>query len=157
MRPPQELLYDSEASFRLVDNAIEELSVTDADSDGEAKAALQHVMTRPGIAVLSEALFRAYFIDGRDVGDRAVLTEIAATCGMDSELVADLLESDADVDLVERESKLAGEMGIQGVPAFIIDNRFMMVGAQDAAVLLRVIDKAQTMRGEQAPADQQTS
>jgi len=60
MRPPQELLYDSEASFRLVDNAIEELSVTDADPDGAAKAALQHVMTRPGIAVLSEALFRAY-------------------------------------------------------------------------------------------------
>ena len=104
-----------------------------------------------------EALFRAYFIDGRDVGDRAVLTEIAAACGMDSELVADLLESDADIDLVERESILAGEMGIQGVPAFIIDNRFMMVGAQDAAVLLRVIDKAQTMRGEQAPADQQKS
>ena len=58
MRPPQELLYDSEASFRLVDNAIEELSVTDADPD--PKAALQHAMTRPGIAVLSETLFRAY-------------------------------------------------------------------------------------------------
>jgi len=60
MRPPQELLYDSEASFRLVDNAIEELSVSDADPDGETKAALQHVMTQPEIAALSDALFRAY-------------------------------------------------------------------------------------------------
>lgn len=102
-----------------------------------------------------EALFRAYFVDGRDVGDRTVLTEIAAECGMDSELVGDLLASDADLDLVERESRLAGEMGVQGVPAFVIDNRFLMVGAQDAAVLLRVIDKAQGMRGEQAAAEPQ--
>jgi hypothetical protein len=60
MRPPQELLYDSEASFRLVDNAIEELSATDADPDGETKAVLQHGMTQPGIAGLSDALSRAF-------------------------------------------------------------------------------------------------
>lgn len=101
---------------------------------------------------LVEALFEAFFIDGRDVGDRQVLTEIAAKCGMDAELVEDLLASDADVELVERECQLAGEMGIQGVPAYVIDNRFLLVGAQDAAVLLRVIDKAERLRGEQASA-----
>ena len=45
MRPPQELLYDSEASLRLVDSAIEELSATDADVNHEAQ---------PGVAVLSQ-------------------------------------------------------------------------------------------------------
>lgn len=99
-----------------------------------------------------DALFKAFFIEGRDVGDQAVLAEIAGECGMDSELVTDLLASDADRELVERECALAGEMGIQGVPAFVIDNRFLLIGAQDANVLLRAIDKAMTLRGEQAPA-----
>jgi len=61
MRPPQELLYDSEASLRLVDHAIEELSASGAELDGEAQRVLQHVMAQPGgIAVLSETLLRAY-------------------------------------------------------------------------------------------------
>jgi hypothetical protein len=60
MRPPQELLYDSEASLRLVDNAIEELSETPAELDGEAQGVSQHVMAQPGIAILSETLLRAY-------------------------------------------------------------------------------------------------
>lgn len=103
---------------------------------------------------LVEALFHAYFIDGRDIGERAVLTAIAAECGMDAELAAELLASDADIELVERECRLAGEMGIQGVPAFVIDNRFMLVGAQDAAVLLRVIDKAAADSGPREAAAQ---
>jgi predicted DsbA family dithiol-disulfide isomerase len=102
-----------------------------------------------------EALFNAYFIEGRDVGEKAVLIDVAASCGMDAELTGDLLDSDADIDLVERESKLAGEMGIQGVPAYLIDNRFLLVGAQDPDVLLRAIDKAQSMRGEREPAAEQ--
>jgi len=57
MRPPQELLYDSEASLRLVDNAIEELSVNEPEN--EAQPAPQ-AMTQPGIAVLSDTLLRAY-------------------------------------------------------------------------------------------------
>ena len=61
MRPPQELLYDSEASLRLVDHAIEELSATGAEIDTDAQAVLRHVMAQPGgIAALSENLLRAY-------------------------------------------------------------------------------------------------
>jgi hypothetical protein len=61
MRPPQELLYDSEASLRLVDHAIEELSASGAELDQEAQGVLQHVMSQPGgIAVLSDTLLRAY-------------------------------------------------------------------------------------------------
>jgi hypothetical protein len=61
MRPPQELLYDSEASLRLVDHAIEELSATGAEIDSDAQAVLRHVMAQPGgIAALSENLLRAY-------------------------------------------------------------------------------------------------
>jgi hypothetical protein len=61
MRPPQELLYDSEASLRLVDHAIEELSASGAELDREARGFLEHVMAQPGgFAELSRTLLRAY-------------------------------------------------------------------------------------------------
>ncbi len=88
-----------------------------------------------------EALFSAYFEQGRDIGDAAVLTDIAAACGMDAELVGELLASDADIELVTREAGLAGQMGITGVPAFVLQGKYMLVGAQDTDVLLRVFDK----------------
>lgn len=88
-----------------------------------------------------EALFSAYFEQGRDIGDAAALADIAAACGMDSELVTELLASDADIELVTREAGLAGQMGISGVPAFVLQGKYVLVGAQDTDVLLRVFDK----------------
>src|SRR5262249_49436883 len=59
--PAEELLYDSEASFRLVDHAIEELSASGAELDREATGFLAHVMSQPGgFAELSRTLLRAY-------------------------------------------------------------------------------------------------
>lgn len=61
MRPAEELLYDSEASLRLVDHAIEELSASGAELDREATGFLAHVMAQPGgFAELSRTLLRAY-------------------------------------------------------------------------------------------------
>lgn len=61
MRPPEELLYDSEASLRLVDHAIEELNDAGADLDSDARGFLEHVMAQPGgFAELSRTLLRAY-------------------------------------------------------------------------------------------------
>jgi len=90
-----------------------------------------------------ERLFQAYFIEGRDVGNRNVLLEAAAEIGLDAGLVGRLLDDDeADTDLIEREDALAHEMGITGVPTFIFDNRYMLSGAREAELLVRVIDKA---------------
>ncbi len=89
-----------------------------------------------------ERLFAAYFLEGRDIGDAAVLEYLAADVGMDSLQVAELLSDDTDLAAVEREAKLAGEMGITGVPTFIFANRFALSGAREPEVLLRVIDKA---------------
>lgn len=88
-----------------------------------------------------EALFSAYFEHGRDIGDAAVLVDIAAACGMDGELVEELLASQADTDLVLREASQAGQMGVSGVPAFVLEAKYMLVGAQDTAALVRVFDK----------------
>jgi predicted DsbA family dithiol-disulfide isomerase len=98
-----------------------------------------------------ERLFQAYFIDGRDVGDPAVLSAIATEAGMDGDLVATLLAGDADLAEVEREAGLASEMGISGVPTFIFDSKFMISGAREAELLVRVIDKALEVANVSAP------
>jgi predicted DsbA family dithiol-disulfide isomerase len=89
-----------------------------------------------------ERLFAAYFLEGRDIGDPGVLEFLAADAGMDSIEVASLLAEDADRAAVEREAKLAGEMGITGVPTFIFASKYVISGAREAEVLVQVIDKA---------------
>jgi predicted DsbA family dithiol-disulfide isomerase len=88
-----------------------------------------------------EALFSAYFEDGRDIGDPATLEWIAVQAGMDGDLVRELLAQDADRELVEREDALARRMGIQGVPAFIFANKYLVSGAQEPEAILSVIEK----------------
>jgi predicted DsbA family dithiol-disulfide isomerase len=95
-----------------------------------------------------ERLFIAYFENGEDIGDIRILADIAGLCGMDGTETADLLESDADVALVEREDRLAREMGVTGVPAMIFANRIAVSGAREPEVLAMVIDKALAMAGE---------
>ena len=89
-----------------------------------------------------ERLFAAYFENGEDVGDIRVLADIADICGMDGAQIADLLESDTDVVLVEREDQLAHEMGVTGVPAMIFGGRIAVSGAREPEMLVLAIDKA---------------
>jgi predicted DsbA family dithiol-disulfide isomerase len=89
-----------------------------------------------------ERFFRAYFIEGRDIGDPETLAELAADAGMDTTLVAELLTQGADLAEVEREAGLANEMGISGVPTFIFDSRMMISGARESDLLVKIIDKA---------------
>ena len=90
---------------------------------------------------LVEALFRGYFVEGKDVGDLKALIAIADSIGMDGEIVEDLLVSDADREAVEREDTLARKIGINGVPTFLIGGKVLVNGAQDAEHLVRVIDR----------------
>ncbi len=89
-----------------------------------------------------EELFRRYFLEGADIGDAGVLTSVAAAGGMDAGLVADLLAGDADLELIRREDAMARQMGINGVPCFIIDRKYAISGAQDAPVFHKVFDLA---------------
>jgi predicted DsbA family dithiol-disulfide isomerase len=88
-----------------------------------------------------QRLFAAYFEEGRDIGDVSVLEMIAGDAGMDAQLVSELLASDADMKLIEREDQMAHEMGISGVPTFIFNSRFMISGAREAELIVKLIDK----------------
>jgi predicted DsbA family dithiol-disulfide isomerase len=89
---------------------------------------------------LVERLFRAYFVDGADIGQIKILAAIADDVGLDGELVEELLNSDADRESVEREDTMARKIGINGVPTFLIGGKVLVNGAQDAEHLVRVID-----------------
>jgi predicted DsbA family dithiol-disulfide isomerase len=89
-----------------------------------------------------ETLFRRYFEQGVDIGDRAILSAIAAEAGMDGAEVGDWLEREVDSELVREEEAIARRMGIGGVPCFIVDRRFAVSGAQEPSVLVNVFDLA---------------
>ena len=96
-----------------------------------------------------ERLFAAYFENGQDIGDIRVLADIADLSGMEGAQIADRLESDQDAALVEREDRLAHEMGVTGVPAMIFANKVATSGAREPEVLAMVIDKALEMSAQQ--------
>jgi predicted DsbA family dithiol-disulfide isomerase len=90
-----------------------------------------------------EALFRAYFLEGRDIGEIDVLAGIGAECGLDRDAVAAYLAGPDDIDRVNEENGRAHRLGVNGVPAFVFNRRFVISGAQDPQVLARMADAAE--------------
>lgn len=93
---------------------------------------------------MADALFAAYFANGRNLNDEAQLIEIATGAGLDAETVRLYLHSDQDRDEVLRSQIEAGRLGITGVPFYVIDGRLGLSGAQPVEVFLRAIDAAQS-------------
>ena len=91
-------------------------------------------------AAMVSALFRACFSEGRDIGDADTLAEIAAAAGMDRDLTARLLASDADRALIVEQDREIRARGLRGVPAFIIAGQHVVTGAQETAFWQRLID-----------------
>jgi predicted DsbA family dithiol-disulfide isomerase len=97
-----------------------------------------------------EALFCAYFLEGRNIGDHAVLTEIAEKAGMDRARVETRLASDEDRREVASEIYSAQKIGVTGVPTFIIASRYGVVGAQAPETLAQAF--AEAAQAEEAAA-----
>jgi predicted DsbA family dithiol-disulfide isomerase len=76
-----------------------------------------------------EALFRAYFVEGRDVGDTKVLAEIAKQAALSDTVVAAFLKGTVGTDEVRLEAETAKMGGISGVPTFILDGEELFSGA----------------------------
>lgn len=88
-----------------------------------------------------EALFRAYFHDGRDIGAADELAAIAANIGLDADLVRKLLAGDADRSAVQTEAAHFATQGVSGVPTFIFQRKYAVTGAQETDVLVQAIDQ----------------
>ena len=99
---------------------------------------------------LVRRLFQLNFEAGANIGDHAVLIEAAREAGMDASVVATLLPTDADVEAVRTEIATALRMGITGVPCFLLEGKYAVMGAQDADTLADAIRQvaAAKARGE---------
>ena len=91
-----------------------------------------------------ERLFKLYFEEGRDIGDRNLLADVAVEFGFERAMVVRMLESDADKEAVRGEIATAQRIGVNGVPFFIFDGKFALSGAQPPEAILAAIDKART-------------
>lgn len=87
-----------------------------------------------------DALFRAYFADGRDIGDIGVLADLAAEAGLERRSAAAFLATGEGVDAVRGEDMRARQLGIEGVPCFIVDRRYALSGAQEPEAFYSLFD-----------------
>lgn len=86
-----------------------------------------------------DALFNAYFVEGRDIGDHEVLGDIADDIGMDASVVMKLLASDADRQSIIDRDSASREAGVNSVPTFIVAGQHAVPGAQPTELWLKVI------------------
>lgn len=87
-----------------------------------------------------EQLFAAYFLDGLNIGDIATLVSIAGGAGIDRQFAQAFLESHDDIEAVKSEDMQARQLGIQGVPFFILDRQYAISGAQEAEAFFPLFD-----------------
>jgi len=97
------------------------------------------VLRQTGQAALVEALFRAYFLDGLNVGDHGVLADLAEASGIPRARAASLLAGREGEAEVRTEENRAWTSGIQGVPHFIIGGTHPVSGAQSPSIIAAAI------------------
>lgn len=85
------------------------------------------------------SLFKAYFTEGRDIGNRETLADIADGIGLDASVILRLLQSDADEEMIRERDAHSRKMGVNSVPTFIVANKHAVPGAQPTEVWKQVI------------------
>lgn len=89
-----------------------------------------------------EALFTAHFLEGRFIGDRAVLAAIAGASGLNAADAISFLASDDETDTIRAEEQWAHRAGVNGVPCFVFDGQYAVAGAQEPESFLPILDLA---------------
>ena len=89
-----------------------------------------------------EALFRAYFTEGRDTADHATLLELGTSIGLNPTDVEQLLVSDQFGEAVDRDIYEARQVGVQGVPFFVLNRKWAISGAQPSETFLNALETA---------------
>jgi len=97
---------------------------------------------------MKERLLKAYFVDGIHVGRIPELADLAEEIGLDRAEVVSVLEANTFLADVKADVALGAQYGIQGVPFFVIDGKYGVSGAQDAAAFTNVLEQVQSEKAE---------
>ena len=89
-----------------------------------------------------DRIFRAFFVEGRDIGERSVLAEIGHKAGLERKSVERLLRGEEERPGILAEDERVRSLGVKGVPCYIVEGRYAISGAQSPEVFLRIIDLA---------------
>jgi predicted DsbA family dithiol-disulfide isomerase len=89
-----------------------------------------------------EGLFRAYFTEGRDIGNRQTLIDVVSEAGLDRQAAEAMFGSDAGMDVIEEAGKLSQRYQVTGVPFFIINQTITLSGAQEPETFLDAFRQA---------------
>ena len=90
-----------------------------------------------------EALFRAYFLEGQNIGDVTTLTHVAAEAGLDRTETEEFLASDKGVVEVKAEEAVGRRLGISGVPYFVLNGSISISGAQPPDIFVSAIQQTE--------------
>ena len=116
----------------------------------EAHRLIAWAQARGDADALVERLFRAYFIEGRDLTDRETLIALAADAGVDAEAARNWLASGRGVSEIAQAEARARELGITGVPFFIFDGRIGLSGAHPPETIRDAINQARVRSAQEA-------
>jgi predicted DsbA family dithiol-disulfide isomerase len=90
---------------------------------------------------LHPRLFHAYWAEGRDIGDEEILVEEAQAAGLDGAEVRAAFAEQRHMDSIERSTQALFQLGAGGVPAWMVDERLLVPGAQPHEVFDRVLER----------------
>lgn len=103
---------------------------------------LLHLAHKHGVQnEVKEALFAAYYTNGKDVGDLDTLVEIGVSIGLSADETRGMLESDQYVNEVRMDQYQAQQLGANGVPFFVFNNKYGVSGAQPTDTFKQVLEK----------------
>ncbi len=131
---------------------FERIAVTPNTRD--AHRLIRYAGTEAGAEPVVEALFNAYFIEGRNIGDRTALADIAEVAGLERAAVTRYLESDEAAEDVLAEDMSARRIGINAVPCFIFERKYVVSGAQEPEFFYPLFDLLQNEQATGAPASE---
>lgn len=97
--------------------------------------------TQPGGEAIHDAMFRAYFVEARNIGDPDVILDIVKQVGLSVDEAREVIEKRTFKDAVDEDWALSRQLGVTGVPTFVA-GRYGVVGAQPYETLERLVERA---------------
>ena len=104
---------------------------------------LSHLAKKHGIGnQMEEIIFRSYFTDGKDVADHETLVQLGKEVGLDETEIRSMLTSDLYADAVRNDIAEAQQIGVKGVPFFVMDRKYAVSGAQPVESFIQTLEKS---------------
>jgi predicted DsbA family dithiol-disulfide isomerase len=139
---PEKMFASVEAAARASGIPLDFSKVKRTPSTIAAHTLLRHAIPKGTQTALARALFEAYFLEGRDLGDVDVLASIAGAHGFETDEAVRLVRDESERDATLEEAGEAAASGVRGVPFFVFGGRLAVSGAQPTDVLRGAIAKA---------------